>query len=404
MSGGFVIRTNRTESMKRAILFAAIALVGSTTYAQQESGDEQGQLKISGYIQTQWTWDEAGIESGKQNDLSLRRGRLTAAYTNIYGEAVVQVNIVEKGVDVIDAYLKAKSPKIKWGALRAGIFVRPFGYEIDYSSSRREAPENSRVFRTLFPKDRDIGAEVILRGPEETFLKDVTLNAGLFAGNGGQAKETDSGKDFIGHLVYAKSHKNINIGLGASLYYGGVRLAGEESQKAYKLAGGEYVQDESLETGDYANRHYFGVDGQFSLNSAAGTTKVHAEYLWGKQPGASEGSMSPTGAITSDIYCRNFSGYYIQLVQDIGKSKHAVVAKLDGYDPNTKLSKDECLTAGDVAYTSFGFGWLFRANKNLKVTAYYELTSNEKVNKDALPGYSRDIDDDIFTLRLQYKF
>ncbi|WP_163217019.1 porin [Bacteroides sp. 224] len=369
------------------------------------ANSQEGDLKISGYVQAQWVWDESGIESGDQNKFSVRRGRLKAAYSNKYGEAVMQIDVTEEGVDIKDAYLKGKIPEIGWLAFRAGIFDRPFGAEISYSSSRRESPERSRIFQTLFPKERDLGAEIVLRGLEGSFLKDFTLNAGVFAGNGGQAKETDSGKDFIGHLAYRKQYKNMSFALGASLYYGGVRLAGVEGQKAYKLRNKEFLEDNSLSLGDYANRHYFGFDAQYTLSSILGTTNLRGEYLWGTQPGSKNGSKSPTGAITTDIYSRNFSGYYIQLVQDIGKSKHSLVAKLDGYDPNTKLSKDGCLTIGDVSYTTVGLGWLFRINPNLRMTAYYEMTSNEKIKNDWMEDvYSRNVNDDVFTLRLQYKF
>lgn len=367
--------------------------------------DKLGQLKISGYIQTQWTWNEAGIETGDQNKFAVRRGRLKAAYANRYGDAVLQVDVTENGVDIKDAYMKVKIPEVDWVAFRAGIFDRPFGYEISYSSSRRESPERSRVFLTLFPKERDLGGEVILKTPKDSSYGDLALSAGLFSGNGGQSKETDSGKDFIGHLSYGYKYERMSFGLGTSLYYGGVRLAGDEDQKVYKMVDKKFVEDSGKAPGDYAKRCYFGLDGQYSVASPLGFTNLRGEYLWGTQPGAKGGSKSPTGAIITDIYSRKFSGYYLQLTQDLGETKHSVVAKLDGYDPNTKLSKDDCQTAGDVAYTTFGFGWLYRANHNLRLMAYYEVTSNEKVKNDWVDSrYGKDLKDNAFTLRLQYKF
>lgn len=367
--------------------------------------ERMGQLKFSGYVQTQWTWNQADVPTGDQNDFSIRRGRLKAAYTNKYGEAVIQIDATEEGVKVKDAFLKLQTPKVKWVAFRGGIFDRPFGYEISYSSSRRESPERSRVFLTLFPKERDLGGELIFKGPENTALRNLALNIGLFSGNGGQNKETDSRKDFIGHLAYTKKLDGFSYGLGASLYAGGVRLAGEEGQKAYKLVGGAFTEDTGLAPGDYAKRQYYGFDMQLGVNSSLGGTSLRGEYLWGTQPGVAGGSKSPTGAITSDIYVRDFNGYYIQLVQDIATSKHSVVLKYDAYDPNTEVAKNECQTVGDVAYSSLGFGWLFRANQNLRVMCYYEINSNEKVNNDVVDvKYNKNIKDDVFTLRLQYKF
>lgn len=384
--------------MKKIVLAAFAFLMGCTAYGQDN-------FKISGYIQTQWTWNEADISTGDQNDFSIRRGRLKADYKNKYGQAVFQIDVTEDGVDIKDAYLKLPIPKVNWLAVRAGVFDRPFGYEISYSSSRRESPERSRAFLTLFPKERDLGAEIIVKGLENALLKDFTLNIGLFSGNGGQAKETDSRKDFIGHLSYAKELNKVSFGLGASMYYGGVRLAGDDAQKAYHLVNREFTEDTSLTPGKYADRHYFGFDGQLSFNTPLGKTQLHGEYLWGTQPGAESNSKSPTGKITGNLYCRDFRGYYLQLVQNLGTTPHALVVKWDSYDPNTKLSKDECLTVGDISYNTWGVGCIFQLNKQVRLTAYYELNYNEKVRNETVDTqYRKDLSDDLFTLRLQYKF
>jgi hypothetical protein len=366
---------------------------------------QMGQLKFSGYVQTQWNWNQADVSAGNQSGFSVRRGRLKATYANPYGEAVFQIDATEEGVKVKDAYLKVQAPTVAWAALRGGIFDRPFGYEISYSSSRRESPERSRIFQTLFPKERDLGAELIFKGPANTPFQPLTLNIGLFAGNGGQAKETDSRKDLITHLSYIKKSDNFTYGAGVSLYAGGVRLAGNDQQKAYRFLNGAFTEDTTLKPGDYAGRRYYGLDGQVGLSSTFGMTSLRGEYLWGTQPGAAGGSKSPTGAITSDLYVRKFNGYYLQFVQDIGASKHSVVVKYDAYDPNTKVSGNECPTEGDIAYHTFGLGWLFRANQNLRIMAYYDMNANEKVTNGQINAkYNRDIKDDVFTLRLQYKF
>lgn len=373
--------------------------------AVEEKVEKMGKLKFSGYVQTQWTWDRSQAGAGKQNNFSVRRGRLKSTYSNQYGEVVLQIDVTENGVNIKDAYLKLQEPKTKIIGFKAGVFDRPFGHEITYSSSRRESPERSRVFLELFPKERDLGAEIILQGPQNTFLKDFRLNAGLFSGNGGQARETDSRKDFIGRLAYSRSINDISFGLGTSVYSGGVRLAGDQNQVAYKLKGDKFSRDENLTQGDYAKRQYFGFEGQFSVASSIGKTSLRGEYLWGTQPGAEGGSQSPTGAITNDIYSRNFNGYYIYLVQGIGRTNHNFVAKYDAYDPNTKLSGNECQTVGDISYSTLGLGWLWNMNDNLRLMCFYEIISNEKVNNHIVDSkYKDNISDDLFTLRLQYKF
>lgn len=408
---------------KTTTLLAGLLLLGTAAYAQEEpvlTPEEQmnrrlenlevqvgkmSALKISGYIQTQWKWDELGIPDGSQNSFSVRRGRIKTAYSNSFGEAVFQIDITENGVGVKDAYLKLKEPRAGWISLTAGVFNRPFGSEIAYSSSQRESPERSRVILTLFPKERDLGAALGLKGPANTVLQNFGFEGGLFTGNGGTAKETDSRKDFIGHLFYGKAFDNVKLGLGTSLYSGGVKLAGNEGQKAYELSDGTFKEDAGLVPGKYAKRRYYGFDGQLSFTTCLGLTSLRGEYLWGIQPGAKNGSSSPTGAVTSDIYLRDFSGYYAMLAQNIGNTKQTVVLKYDSYDPNRKLSKGDCLTDGDVAYSTLGFGWLYRANANLRLMAYYEVNYNEKVDNGLVSSkFASNIKDNVFTLRVQYKF
>ncbi|MCD7908602.1 MAG: hypothetical protein LUH04_13155, partial [Clostridium sp.] len=181
----------------------------------------------------------------------------------------------------------------------------------------------------------------------------------------------------------------------------GVKLAG--GQNAYKMRNGSFVQDTKLKNGDYAKREYFGFDAQLAIQSAVGTTILRGEYLWGTQPGLAAKSDSPTGAVTDDIYSRQFNGFYAYLVQDFGK--HSVVLKYDQYDPNTKVSKNDVKTAGDVAYNTFGFGYLYQPNSNVRIMAYYDVVGNEKVKNNAsLSKFEKNIKDDTFTLRLQYKF
>lgn len=45
---------------------------------------------------------------------------------------------------------------------------------------------------------------------------------------------------------------------------------------------------------------------------------------------------------------------------------------------------------------------IWRINNALKLTAYYDFNKNEK--SDNVKGYDADRKDDVFTLRLQYKF
>ncbi|MCC8089690.1 MAG: OprO/OprP family phosphate-selective porin [Rikenellaceae bacterium] len=403
--------------MRKFFATTALALVCTGAAFSQELPELEGRvsdlekkvsalsnLKISGYVQAQWQWNESGVADGTQNTFSVRRGRIKTAYSNNYGQAVMQIDVTEGGVSIKDAYLTLKTPKLQWASFTAGVFDRPFGYEISYSSSTRESPERSKVFLTLFPKERDLGAKLTFKGLKGTALEGFGIEGGLFTGNGGAAKETDSKKDFIGRLGYSNTFGNITFGAGFSTYQGGVRLNGDA--KAYKLENDKFVVDNSIQSGQYAKRQYYGFDLQFAVTSVLGRSQIRAEYLWGQQPGFKAKSDSPTGAVSGDIYIRDFSGYYVYFIQDIATTKHTFVAKIDGYDPNRKIKRLENLTDGDVCYVTLGLGWLFRATDNIRIMAYYDIVKNERSGgyNEVSDKFKRDLKDDVFTLRFQYKF
>ena len=380
-------------------------------------------LKISGYIQSQYQSGEKDAQllvgTGNENPgkdsfnrIGIRRGRIKFLYEEGIASGVFQLDITEKGVAFKDAYLNVKDPWSKTSALKAGIFDRPFGYEISYSSSRRESPERSTVFRLLFPGERDLGAMLSLQAAKSSPLNFLKLDAGLFSGNGIN-RETDSKLDFIGHLsINNNLGKQVKYGLGFS-YYNGKVYQGNEN--VYKMEGNSFVlNNDPSNIGQYAKREYIGFDGQFSVaTSTLGTTKLHAEYLFGTQPSGKSLTESPSTSqlsfFTRDTYIRNFNGGYVMFVQDIGKLPFSAILKYDWYDPNTKVSKNEAGLSNtgiaDLAQNTLGFGALWHINTSLRLQAYYEINQYEKTNQVNVKDVPvNDLNLNVFTLRLQYKF
>ena len=379
---------------------------------------KQKKLKVSGYIQTQWQWGEeaASLKVGSGNENSsdsfnrfgIRRGRLKFVYEEKIGSAVFQLDITEKGVKFKDAYLNIKDPWLGAFSLRGGIFDRPFGNEISYSSSRRESPERSTVFQTLFPDERDLGAMLIFQAPNKSSWSILKLEAGLFAGNGIQL-DTDNQKDFIGHLSLAKTVRAVSFGLGASYYNGKVY---QTNNNVYTEKGGSFVlNDAEANKGGHAKREYFGFDAQFSIKSGLGLTQLRGEYLFGQQPGTDKSTKSPNYSSFpdpgTDTYIRDFSGWYVILVQDIGRTPFSAVLKYDSYDPNTKVSGNgvdsgKGFKKADLAQNTLGFGLLWHINSALRLQAFYEINRNEQ--STGIEGMNKDLNNEVFTLRLQYKF
>lgn len=377
-------------------------------------------LKISGYIQAQWQLAQGegqpGITQGggfplKSNNIfSIRRARVKFDYTYSIARGVFQVDVTEKGVRLKDAYVALQSKNRVIGAT-AGVFDRPFGYEIAYSSSIRETPERSRFYQILMPDERDIGVKATLQGKENTFLGNFNLNAGAFAGNSVNA-ETDSRKDIIAHLAYKKSHKNISYGAGASLYIGGVLNTQnigfdfDNSTKTFTEVTG--VED------TYSKRNYYGFDFQFAARTICGLTTLRAEYIWGRQPGRELFSDSPKSLVTEPIYNRKFTGYSIYLIQQIAESPFSIALRLDNFDPNSQIKGNEIgirkshTGAGDIAYTTLGTGAVYQINKAFKLMAYYETVWNETsanlYSSDKYRNFSKQIQDNLLTIRAQVKF
>ena len=95
---------------------------------------------------------------------------------------MVQIDVsTEKGVILKDAYIDVKEPWLRTFGLQAGVFNRPFGLEIELSSSVRETPERSYIFPMLFPDERDFGAMLVIRAPEDSPWHIVGLQAGIFS-------------------------------------------------------------------------------------------------------------------------------------------------------------------------------------------------------------------------------
>lgn len=389
-------------------------------------------LKITGYLQAQYQIaDTLGAKSfaggdfpaASDNRFMVRRGRIKFTYDAKLTKYVLQFDVSEKGLTIKDAYLNISDPFFNAFSLTAGVFNRPFGYEIPYSSSSRESPERSRFTQTLFPGERDLGAMLTFQMPKASPFNFLKIDAGFFTGNGTNP-EFDKKKDFIGHIGIAKSSKSekVKYGFGFSYYNGGVyqgKLANGRAAQTYELktisdtVSFARIAGDSI-VGSFHKRSYFGIDAQLTVETALGLSTLRGEYLAGKQPGTSTSTNSTTTAVPSaNSYLRNISGMYLYFVQSFTGTRLGVVAKYDIYDPNTDISGDQiglisktgktnAATAGDLKYNTLGLGIIYNFTPNVKFTAYYDMVENE-ISKN-LNGYTSDLPDNVWTFRLQYKF
>jgi hypothetical protein len=389
-------------------------------------------LKITGYVQFQWQMADtiggaAGFSGGNfptasDNRFKLRRGRIKFLYGNDFNQFVMQFDVSEGGFATKDMYAKLTDPFVQSFSLTGGVFNRPFGYEIAYSSSNRESPERARFTQTLFPQERDMGAQFTFNPPKTSRFNFIHLDLGLFTGNGINA-EFDTKKDFIGHVWISKTTRSekIKYGLGVSYYNGGIY---QGTKYVYKMGDvttavkGFVVDSTTTNKTGFATRQYIGFDGQFSIESPIGISVLRGEYVFGTQPGSSSTTTSPTAAIPNyDTYIRKFNAFYVYFVQSILQTKHQIVVKYDVYDPNTEIAgtdinstvsgKKTKLGTPDIKYSTIGLGYIYHFDNNIKLSVYYDLVSNENTSikgYSKLNNYTKDIADNVLTIRLQYKF
>lgn len=423
------------------------ALQGVSESAAEYRGyvDALRKIKVTGYIQTQWRLTditspssgalyEIGRFSGGafpanvKNQFMVRRGRLKFNYDNTLTQFVIQFDAIQTGLSIKDAYLVVTEPWTKTFGLQMGIFDRPFGYEISYSSSSREMPERSRLFQTLFPGERELGAKLIVAppgGPLSMFRADV----GVFNGAGGAANEYDNTKDLIGHVAYQIpiGSEGMELDLGVSGYFGGVRNNTKFLYTMGTLANGEKgyaVDSAATNVGSCVSRQYIGFDAQLYMDvPVVGGAILRGEFISGKQPGTSGSpstsqTISPTAQISGSVYQRKFAGWYVTYIQNIGKREQLVV-KYDEYDPNSDVKAADFtstngsgamgLAASDIKFSTLGLGLVHYWDDNVKLMLYYEMVKNEKLTNiattpAALAAYSSDVKDNVLTFRVQYKF
>ncbi|RZK83133.1 MAG: porin [Pedobacter sp.] len=402
-------------------LFLACPVFAFTQNNNAPSSYEAHEIAITGYLQTQYQKAQsAGISSFSGGDFSknsderfmIRRGRLKIDRADKYSSIVFQIDATQNGLTLMDAFIQFHQENSKSLLFTAGLFNRPFGYSIVYSSGYRDFPERSRVFQTLMPRERDIGAMITYKPAK---LKFLTADLAVVNGSGHNARDYDSKKDIIGNLGFkfdSLMNKKFHLGFGASIYNGSVR---SDTENYFRDNGVGFTKNTSPENINwYAKRNYYGVNVQMQYDNTFGATNFKAEYIEGIQPGvASSNSIAGPVASTSfnaqpatDLYLRDFAGYFLWLTQKISKTNITALLAYDVYDPNTNIGEKEIgptnnTTAGDIKFSTMGYGLSYLINPRLKLTVYNEHVVNDRTN---LPLYVEDLKDDVFTTRLQYRW
>lgn len=434
--------------MKRIILILALTLSVLNGYSQvdplwvQDTSfvkelyimkNKFQSLSFTGYLQVQYQMaDSAGIESYNGGDFArasdnrymIRRGRFRLDYERRNDKGFYRYNFAlqfdgtERSVNIRDMFGRIYENWLNCFALTMGVFNRPFSYELNYSSSLRESPERGRMSQILMRTERDIGAMISFE-PQDKSRKiyPLKIDAGFFNGQGLTGPgEYDSFKDFISRISVKRTAvaQNLYLSGGVSYLNGGFRNGSETFYRTYENSNGDYVfvaDSASENIGKKSPRIYYGGDIQLLWENGAGRTEIRGEFITGTQSATYNTSITPpippvnNNLQANPIYIRKFNGAYFYLLHTIAK-KHQLFVKYDWYDPNIEvkggdITESKNFGPADIRYDTFGTGYVLYLNDNLKFVLYYDHPVNEE---SGIPGLTRDLRDDTYTVRVQFRF
>ncbi len=446
-------------------------------------------IKISGYIQAQYFHYEQSSNFPHDNFM-VRRARVKVTYEPVDGLAfALEPDFQPGNLSIKNAYVQLNEPWLKTFSLWAGKFDRP-DYEVEYSSSNLECLERSRVIATLYPDEKAIGFKLEVM-PHKTNLK---IQLALLNGNEGYTYtdantspysstinaaqnnvDFDGFKDWMLRATYAFKLGHLGgLTIGAHGYLGKVKA------NSIDLMNSDYTYNKQFSTngntGTSIRRNWVGAEAQLYLDILGGLT-LKGEYIFGINgapgyyttlPAVSSTSVTMkndtllqtlTTTTTKSLRPaieRNFKGYYVYLIKNVGKRNQFAV-RYDYYDPNTKISTDSIgfshykvtststdniysysstnpvvgtntqsitkisnsITSGlnDIAYGTWTFAWTYYFSDNIKIQLAYSMPMNEKVptagkvtqnysvnNVTSTYDYSNLIKQNFVTLRVQAKF
>jgi hypothetical protein len=373
-------------------------------------------LKITGYFQFQFEktelakgFDAKAVSPYDASDFiqarfRVRRGRVKVTYDAGLTQFVFQGDFTPAGFALKDFFLNITDPWTKMFDLTVGQFNRPT-YEVEYSSSVREAPERSLITRTLYPNERDLGA-MISFSPEglfklqlatfnNTFLSDVAQNNPNFR---------DDNLYYMARITKELSvMEGLSIDLGAHGRFGNVRSNSQMliPSDVPTNAPNSNLDSSASNYGLKLSKNWFGGEIQLYWDAPViGGTKLLAEYITGSS--VDELPASSTTITSRKIRKRDFAGFYVMLVKNIF-TEWQFALRYDQYNPNTKIDIAKVNNINDLTQTTIGLGIHNYTFENVRITLWYDMpkyktTSGDNKLMTESPKQNQ------MTLRLQYKF
>jgi len=395
-----------------------VSLLNEKLSSLENDFNKQSKLKFSGYLQAQYDYYNFSPQPTPSNTFFIRRARLKAIYTPTEEiKCVIQPDFSAHNFTLADAYIALKDKRTKSISLWAGQFAR-FNYEIENCASQRDALESSKIIKTIYPAEKELGVKLEVK-PRKLPLKFqlAAFNGNFSTNDLKDAKDNNNNKDFMGRALYSIKFNKENTGIdfGVNGYYGSIKT----KDSKYILNSENGI--DSCAAGSLLNRYWGGIEMQAYLEILGGLT-LKAEYIMGQnaflgtssstitQTGGTsssyitdgtvvtttQGQNSSTKTVTTPNTIRNFSGYYFYLIKKINL-KNQLVIRYDKYDPNTSFSGDKAKS--EIYYNTLSFVWHYYIEEYARISMAFEMPYNEKnatVNKEIL--------DNTISIRAQVKF
>ena len=361
---------------KRIIACAVFAAMALGAQAQDKKISVVSDLKLSGYLMTQY---QASTQDGAEsNSFNLRMARISLEgriINDFYWKTQIQFNgnttTLGNSPRVVDVF--AEWQKYSCFKVKLGQFKRPFTFEnpmnpidqgfMSYAQNVSKLSGFSDRTGEHSSNGRDIGLQF-----QGDFLKNANgrnllhYQIGVFNGQGTNVKDVDQQKDIIGG-VWVMPVKGMRI--GAFGWTGSYARKGTWTEQA--ADGTETTKSgvRSLDKNRYAfSAEYVANDWTFR------TEYIHSQGLGFKTTyqNASNASDCTVNQASGD----KADGLYALVIAPVVKKKFHVKARYDMYRPQVEwgTSKTQYEIGADYVFT-----------RNLQINAEYALVNDRSLNK-----------------------
>jgi len=233
--------------------------------------------------------------------------------------------------------------------IRAGQFVKPFGFDVQQSSAVRESPERGIFAGYFFPGQRDRG--VMISGDLDFVDSRALKNVHYFLGA------------FNGNRFFADNNRQLNVVARVRKLFDRPRVA-----VGVSLQGGKQILPDGVSGDDDEN--LFGVDLQY----AAGRFGLRAEVVAGNTPSTLL-SITPDFAPAFRPGARSSGGNLFATYQITGKDN--IYARYDQFNGDP-------VTGTNVR--AFNFGYFRPIGEMSRLGFDYQFKNRPSFNDDAVNG------------------